>query len=84
MLGPKAQKKVLHPIRKHADASQYFPVIQVINIDPATGHEIPVKGVLKGGEVPPLNKKYKRINDVVTKPKSSGSPDSASSSGNLQ
>ena len=43
-----------------------------------------MKGVLKGGEVPPLNKKYKRISDVVVKPKSSGSPDSAESSGNLQ
>ena len=24
-----------------------------------------VKGVLKGGEIPPQNKKYKRIDDVI-------------------
>ena len=46
------------------DPSQYFPIIQVINIDTGTGKEIPVKGVLKGGDVPPLQKKYKRIQDA--------------------
>ena len=52
----------------------------MINIDPKTGREIPVKGVLKGGDVPPFNKKYMRIDDAVVKVKQ-GSPDSASSSG---
>ena len=63
-MAPQVQKKVLHPVRQHMDPSQYFPIIQVINIDTGTGKEIPVKGVLKGGDVPPLQKKYKRIQDA--------------------
>ena len=65
-MSPTVERKKIHPTRliKEEEKSGQLQKVELLP-DGVGTITLDVKGVLKGGEVPPLNKVYMRIDDVA-------------------